>query len=440
MVVLDTTIVNVALPTMGRSLGAGVRGLQWVVDAYTLAFGTLVLSAGHVSDRLGASAAFGRGLAAFTTASIVCGAAPSMAALVAARLCQGAAAALMVPSSLALVGQHYRDPHTRARAVSLWAAAGGAAVAAGPVIGGLLTDSLGWRTVFFVNVPIGILAWLTVARVCPSVARSGQLDCLGQLLVVLALGSLTAGVIEGGKIGFGKPLILLALVVCVLASAAFIAVERRADHPVVPLSLLRAPVAVGTVLSGLALYFSFYGVTFALSLFFQRVLHDTPTVSGLMFLPMTGLVTFATLTTPRLARRSGPWIPLAIGLAFMLAGLLALRELDGSSSTWAIALGTTPVGVGAGIAGPSVPSALLSAIPDDQAGVASGVANGLRQVAATLGVASFGAVFASGAFVSGMHTACLLSGATLVVALAVTMTCVRQSGAAVHSPISTKRS
>jgi DHA2 family methylenomycin A resistance protein-like MFS transporter len=271
----------------------------------------LVLSSGHLSDRIGASTAFGWGTALFAASSAACGLAPSLTLLIAGRLCQGAAAALMLPSSLALVGQAHADPRDRARAISFWAASGGAAVAAGPVVGGFLTDALGWRSVFYINVPIAIAALVGLAFIPRSPRRPARLDIPGQVTAAVALAALTFGLIEGGRRGYSDPLIVAALVLFVVLAVVFVRIELRAPEPAVPLRLLSNRLAAGTIGAGAALYFSFYGVIFTLSLYFQDVLHDSPARSGLMFVPMTALITVSTLATSGWMHRSGAWVPLA---------------------------------------------------------------------------------------------------------------------------------
>ena len=438
MVVLDTTVVNIALPSIADDLGGGVSGLQWVVDGYTLLFGALVLSSGHLSDRVGASAAFAWGTALFAGSSVACALAPSLGLLIAGRICQGAAAALMLPSSLALVGQAHADPRERARAISFWAAAGGAAVAAGPVAGGFLTDGLGWRSVFYVNVPIAVVGLAGLVFVPRSPRRPARLDIPGQVTAAAALAGLTFGLIEGGRRGYDDPLIIASLALFVLLAVVFVRIELRAAEPAVPLRLLSNRLAVGTIGAGAALYFSFYGLIFTLSLYFQDVLHDSPARSGLMFVPMTALITLATLTTSGWMHRSGAWVPLTTGLSLMAASLLALAAIDADTPTWQIAISTIPFGVGSGIAGPGIFVAMLAALPDDQAGIASGVANANRQVAATLGVAIFGALIAGGDdLVPGMQAAFLVSAGAVMVGLGLALTCVRprQPAAPAHLPV-----
>lgn len=426
MVVLDSTVVNIALPSVARNLGGGISGLQWVVDGYTVTFGALMLSAGQVSDRIGASISFGRGLGAFGLSSAACGLAPTLGVLLGARVCQGAAGALMLPASLALVGQAHAGSRERGKAIAIWAAAGGTAVAAGPVVGGVLTQAFGWRAVFFVNVPIAVLALALLLVVPRSPRRATRFDLPGQLLAVAALFCLTFGVIEGAHGGFARPQIVISLAGFLLASASFVYVEGRAVEPAVPLKLLTTHVAAGTIGAGLAIYFSFYGIIFVLSLFFQRILHAGPAVSGLMFVPMTALITLSTIRTASWTDRRGAWVPVTIGLLFMLIGALALVAIDAQTPWWEIAVGTVPVGVGAGIAGPAIPAALLAAIPAEQSGIAAGIANALRNVAATLGVAIFGALLAgNGGFDSGVQRVFLVSAGTVALGLGLTVSWIR---------------
>jgi DHA2 family methylenomycin A resistance protein-like MFS transporter len=427
IVVLDTTVVNLALPRIGNSLGGGVSGLQWVVDGYTIVIGTLVLSAGSVSDRIGAGAAYTRGLVLFGLSSAACGVAPSLGVLLAARIVQGTGAALMLPSSLALAGHARQDPHEQARAVALWATAGGVAVSAGPIVGGLLTQDLGWRSVFFINVPIVALA-LAGMRAAPAIERRrSSVDLPGQIAAGLALAGLTYGVIEGGHDGFGAAQVIVTLALGVTAAVAFLLIEARVSRPAVPVRLLANRVALGTSGVGMATFFSIYGVIFTLSLYFQRVLHHGPAVSGLLFLPMTILITLATLNLATIITRCGIWVPMTIGLLLMASSALMMLTLSDHSSSWQIGLVTLPLGVGSGFVGPCLPVGLLSAIPSEQAGVASGVANAIRQGAATIGVAAFGALFgAHVGFIVGMHRAFVVSLSALVIAIVLALTCVRQ--------------
>ena len=422
LITLDVSIVNVALPTIGERLGADVTGLQWIVDGYALPFAGLLLSAGAVTDRIGANRAFVAGLAGFTLASAACGLAPSAGALIAARVVQGCAAALMLPASLSLVRRSSDSAVGRARAVAVWTAAGGAAAAAGPVVGGVLTDTLGWRAVFAVNVPLGILA-LAVLRGGPrSPRRPSPLDLAGQATSVLAVGAVVLAVIEAGAHGVATPAVGVAGAVAVGAGAAFVVAERRSAHPAVPLGMFRAPTVAITTAVGFALNLGFYGMVFVLTLFVQTQRGASPLATGLMFLPMTGLVAGVNLLAGHLTTRFGPRPPLVAGQIVMAGGFVALLGVGPATPTALLLLAMVPLGIGGGLAAPPLTAALLEAVPADRSGLASGVLNAARQLGGALGVALFGALTVGAAgFVDGMHLSVTI-GALVLAATSIAAT------------------
>jgi DHA2 family methylenomycin A resistance protein-like MFS transporter len=404
VIVLDTTVVNVALAAIGDDLGASVEGLQWVVDGYVVVFAALLLSCGSLSDRLGATRAFAGGLIGFTLASVACGLAPTLATLLIARVVQGVAAAVVLPSSLALVRQAFDDPGERARAIGLWAAGGGVAIAAGPVVGGLLTGAIDWRAIFFLNVPVGLLGLLLLARVPASAPRPARLDLPGQIAAVVAVGALALGVIEEAH---------WVVVLAILAGAVFVAIERRVEAPMLPLGLFRSPVLSAATVAGFALNFSFYGLVFVLSLFFQRVLDHSPAVAGLLFLPLTGLVTAVNVVAGRLTALHGARRPLIAGQLILGVSMVSLVLIDTDTPLLVIELLLVPISVGGGLIVPPLTSALLETVDAAQAGLAAGVLNAARQLGSAVGVAVFGALLGAG-FVTGMHRAVLVgAGATL---------------------------
>ncbi|WP_166851593.1 MFS transporter [Isoptericola sp. BMS4] len=415
LITLDVNVVNVALPTIAGRLGVDAAGLPWIVDAYAVLFAGLLLTAGAVVDRAGASRAMAVGMAGFVAASAACGLAPSGGALIAARVVQGCAAALMLPASLSLVRRAYPDPVRRGRGVALWTAAGGAAAAAGPVAGGVLTATLGWRAVFFVNVPLGVAALAGLRAAPRTPGRPAPLDLPGQVTAVVALCALVAAVIEGGAHGVTAPVTLLCAAVAVCAGAAFVAAELRSPHPAVPPRLVLARgIAVPTVI-GFALNLVFYGVVFVLTLGFQVERGASALVTGLMFLPMTGLVTGVNVLGGRLGARFGPRMPLVVGQVVLASGLVALLVTGAGSSTALLLLATVPVGVGAGLAVPALTSAVLDAVPAERSGLAGGILSSARQVGSAMGVAVFGALVAGPAgFSSGMRLA-LVAGVLLLV-------------------------
>ena len=427
MITLDAVVVNVALPSIRADLGGGITGLQWVVDGYTLPFAALMLSAGALSDRIGASRAFGGGIAVFTAASFACGLSPGLPVLVAARVVQGVAASAMLPSSLALVRQAFPDTAEspaggkgRARAVSLWAAGGASAVAVGPVIGGALTAAWSWRGIFFINLPVGLLALLLLARTARSERRPAPLDVPGQLTAVLALAALTFAVIEGGRQG------LVALAMALVALVAFLRVESRHPHPVVPLGLFRDRTVTVSIAAGSAFSFAFYGVIFVLSLFFQESRGQSALTAGLMFVPMTALIPVVNILAGKVTNRYGPRLPMIVGQLVMLAGLLALLPIGTGTPAPVLAVAMIPVALGGALAVPPLTAATMEAVPAERAGLAAGVLNAGRQAAGGLSVAVFGALVADRAhFLSGMRTGLLLAAVLLTATTAATVLALR---------------
>ncbi|WP_030612668.1 MFS transporter [Streptomyces fulvoviolaceus] len=412
LITLDASVVNVALPSIGSALGGGMSGLQWVVDAYTLAFAALMLSTGAFSDRAGASRAYAIGITVFTLASAACGLAPSLPALIGARVVQGAAAAVVLPASLALVRQAYGDPVRRARAVAAWAAGGSVAVALGPVAGGALTTAWDWRGIFFINLPLGAVALALLVRAPRSERRPAPLDLPGQLTAVVTLTALTFAVIEGGATG------LVALAVAGLAAVAFVRVEARQAHPVVPLGLFRNRTVSVAVAAGAAVSVAFYGVVFLFSLFFQQLQGRSALYAGLMFLPMTGLIGVTNVVSGKLASRYGPRPPMLVGQGLAVVGLLILLYVDAGTSPAVVAVLLVPLALGCALTVPPLTAAMMDAVPAERAGLAAGVLNAARQVAGGLAVAVFGVLVSDG-FEAGMRLSLGISAALLLVTGAV---------------------
>jgi MFS transporter, DHA2 family, methylenomycin A resistance protein len=395
--------VNVALPGIERTLGGSTAGLQWVIDAYTLMFAALLISAGAISDRVGAKRLYAIGLAAFLASSAACGLAPTLGFLVGSRAVQGSAAAVMLPASLALVRQAYGNPVRRAKAIAVWAVGGTVAMAGGPVAGGALTSGLSWRAIFFLNLPAGLVAIALLARAPRSPLRAAPLDLTGQVTAVAALTALTFGVIDGGETG--------------VAMAAFAVAETRTSHPMVPLALFRSRAVTVCVGIGFAVNVAFYGVIFVLSLYFQRVLGQSAVIAGLEFLPMTALLPLANLTSARLGARFGPDLAIKAGLLVSVLGLVALLVVSTGPDRLLLAAALVPAGTGLGFAVPSLIVVLLDAIPADQAGMAAGLLNSSRQVGGTLAVAVFGALISHRAsFLPGLRASLLIAVVVLAVA------------------------
>lgn len=437
MLSLDSTAVNVALAGIERTLGGSTAGLQWVIDAYTLMFAALLISAGAISDRIGAKRLYAIGLAAFLASSAACGLAPTLGFLIGGRAVQGSAAAVMLPASLALVRQAYGNPARRARAIAVWAVGGTVAMAGGPVAGGALTSGLSWRAIFFLNLPAGLVAVALLVRAPRSPLRAAPLDPAGQVTAVAALAALTFGVIEGGESGFGRPAVLGCLVLAATAMAVFVVAETRAAHPMVPLALFRSRAVSVCVGIGFAVNVAFYGMIFVLSLYYQRVLGQSAVLAGLEFLPMTALLPVANLTSARLGTRFGPALAIKAGLVVSVLGLLGMLGLLGLPAAGTgpdrvlLAAALVPAGTGLGFAVPSVIVVLLEAIPADQAGMAAGLLNSSRQVGGTLAVAVFGALIAHRtSFLPGMRASVLIAVVVLAVAAAAAVTLPRSSSSA----------
>jgi EmrB/QacA subfamily drug resistance transporter len=421
VITLDAVVVNVALPSIRADLGGGVTGLQWVVDGYTLMFAALLLSAGSLSDRIGARRAFGGGLAVFVIASAACGLAPAIGGLVAARFVQGAGAAVMMPASMALIGLAYPDPARRARAVAVWAMGGAVASSAGLVLGGVLT-LVTWRLIFFINVPAGAVTLLLLIRIQPSPPRAAPFDRAGQITAVLAMGGLTYGAIEAGAAGFTAPRVVAAFVVAVVALAAFVAAQARGAHPMAPLDLFRSRTVAIPVAVGFAFIVGYYGLPFVMSLYLQQLRGLSPLGTGAAFLPM--MLTGAALTpfSARIAGKLGTRVLITAGLTSMTAGLGILAVLPSSAPVWALAGLMVLVGLAGPLVMPPVTAVLLNGVPPHRAGVASGVFNTSRQIGGALAVAVFGALLAHRAtFLHGVRASLLIAAVVALAAAAASL-------------------
>ena len=422
VVTFDAVVVNVALPTIRHDLGGGITGLQWVVDGYTLSFAALLLTAGALSDRVGARRAFGGGVAVFVVASALCGLSLSLPMLVASRFIQGAAAAVMMPSSMALIREAYPSAPQRARAVATWAMGGAVASSSAPILGGLLT-LLSWRAIFFVNVPVGAVALLMLARTPASLERPAPLDWLGQLTAVLAMGGLTFGAIEAGAWGLGSPLVIGSFVLAALGALAFAIAQSRVRHPMVPLPLLGIRTVRTSGAIGFAFMVGYYGLPFIISLYLQQVRGLSALMTGVLFLPMflTGFI--LTPFSARLAERYGARLVISIGLLSMAIGLAVMGAVVSASASVFLLSGLMVlVGLGGPLVMPMTTALLLGHVPPAQAGTASGVFNTSRQVGGALAVAVFGALLAHRAtFIHGERLALFIAAAVVLFATAASL-------------------
>jgi len=419
VVQLDVTIVNTALNAVGTSLGGGVSELQWVVNSYTIAFAAFILTAGALGDRIGAKRVFMAGFAIFTAASLACALAPNAAILIAARSVQGLAAAILVPNSLALLSHAYADEKARGRAVGVWAAGASLALTAGPFVGGGLITLVGWRSIFLVNLPIGLAGlWLTW-RYARETTRSPrrEIDLPGQIAAIAALGCLAGAIIEGGALGWENPLVLAGVVASAVLAALFVWQESRAPQPMLPLSLFRHRMFALASLVGLLVNVAIYGLIFVFSLYFQQINGLSPFATGLAFVPMLSAVLPVNLIAPRVAERIGAPATIAAGAALSAIGCLAMLGIEPGTGYWAICAQLIAISTGLGLLVPPLTSTLLGSVEKSRSGIAAGVLNATRQTGSVLGVALFGSLVGqASAFMAGMHESLIISACLLLAA------------------------
>jgi DHA2 family methylenomycin A resistance protein-like MFS transporter len=417
VVQLDVTIVNTALHSIGTSLGGGVSELQWVVSAYTIAFAAFILTAGALGDRIGAKRIFMAGFALFTAASAACALAHNSAVLISARCVQGLAAAILVPNSLALLSHTYADEKARGRAVAVWAAGASLALTAGPFVGGALITLVGWRSIFLVNLPIGLAGlWLTW-RYADETPRSPrrEIDLAGQITAIAALGSLAGAIIEGGSLGWESPFVMAGFAAFAVFALLFVVRERNAAQPMLPLSLFKHRMFALTSLVGLLVNIALYGLIFVLSLYFQQVNGLSAFETGLAFVPMMGAVLPVNLIAPVITERFGAPATIAAGAALSAAGCLAALGVEADTSYWAICAQLIAMSSGLGLLVPPLTSTLLGSVEKSRSGIAAGVLNATRQTGSVLGVALFGSLVSrSGTFMAGLHASLMIAAGVLI--------------------------
>ena len=419
VVLLDVSVVNVALEALLRSFATDVSGLQWVVNAYTLAFASLLLTTGSLGDRFGAKRIFIAGFAVFTLASIACGVATSLTLLVAARAVQGIGAALLVPNSLSMLRQAFPDTEQRSRAVGWWGAAGGAALAAGPVLGGLLVTHAGWRSIFLINVPIGIVGIAFTLRYVASASptRARGIDVPGQLAAIAALIALTVCLTESARLGWRHPVVYGSLVLAVLAALAFLRIESRAAEPMLPLALFRTTALSVASAAGVIVNFAYYGLIFVFSLFFQMEQHMSAQRTGLAFLPMTVVLLGVNILAGRLLHRIGARTLMTAAMAAAALGYLLLLPVSVDGAYWPLVVPMLIAASGIAVMVPTMTNITLSSVDPSRSGIASGILNSARQVGGMLGVAVFGFFVRDtrpAAFMQGMHVSISVAAGLLL--------------------------
>jgi DHA2 family methylenomycin A resistance protein-like MFS transporter len=424
LVQLDVTVVNVALPQIATDLHTGLAGQQWVVDGYAVVLASLLLAGGTIGDRFGHKRVVLSGLSLFGVASLMCGAAPGVGVLIGGRALQGLGAALLLPGTLAVVTRAFPDKAEQARAVGIWAGVSALALPAGPLLGGALVSGLGWRAVFLINIPIIAIAFPAAVRLVRETVEKGarSLDVPGMALATLTLGATVYAVItdSGAWITAG---------VAVVALAGFLIREHYAPDPLLPLSLLRSPAFAGSNLVAAAMNLVGIGTIFVLTLYLQTVQHHSAFAAGTMLLPLFAPLAALAPVTGRLAGRHGPRLPMTAGLVLGVLGSLALLGLAPDSSYPRLLPVLLGLGIGMGLLTAAVVAAAVQSVPQDRAGLASGVNNTARQAAGALAVAVYGAVAGSpsnaGSFTTGLHVIAVIGAVAWTGALALTWLTIR---------------
>jgi EmrB/QacA subfamily drug resistance transporter len=419
---LDATVVGIALPTIGRAFHSGVGTLQWVVSGYSLTLAAFLLLGGSLGDRMGRRRVFSIGVVWFAVASMLCGIAPNAGVLVGARILQGVGGALLAPASLAILQASFH-PDDRSRAIGAWSGLGGVATAAGPLLGGYLILA-SWRWVFFINLPVAVVVLLVTARHVPETrdpSTAGHVDFLGAGLAVLFLAGLTYGLIEAPSHGWTSPVVLTSLIVAALTAPAFLIVEHRSAHPMLPLGVFRSRQFSGANAVTFAVYGALGGALFLLPVELQLVVHYSPLESGLALLPVTVIMLVFSARSGQLAAGIGPRLQMTVGPFVVAAGLLVLTRATHSGSYLTQVLPAVLVfGGGLAITVAPLTSTALGAAPSEHAGVASAVNNVVARAAGLLAVAILpllagitgGAALEPHHFAMGFRTAVIIAGFT----------------------------
>jgi EmrB/QacA subfamily drug resistance transporter len=401
MVGLDTTIVNVALPAIHNDLHASVSGLQWTIDAYTLVLASLLMLSGSTADRIGRKRIFRAGLVIFSLGSLLCGLAPNLGFLIAARVLQAVGGSMLNPVAMSIIRNVFDDPRERAQAIGAWGAVFGLSMALGPVVGGALVDAISWRAVFFVNVPIGVAAFVLTTLFVPRsrAARARRLDPVGQLLVIVALASLTYAIIDAPGAGWTSAGTLGLFAVSLACFVGLVSYELRRREPLIEIRFFRSVPFSGASTIAVCAFAAQGGFLFLNTLYLQGVRHLSPFHAGLYVLPMAGMVfVFAPISGRLVSRRGARW-PLTIsGIALLIASVM-LTVITPTTSTTYLLAAYFVFGLGCGLINPPITNTAVSGMPPSQAGVAAAVASTSRTVGMTLGVAVLGAI--SGGAISG---------------------------------------
>jgi EmrB/QacA subfamily drug resistance transporter len=443
MLMLDIAVVNTALSRIAEDLNTGLGGLQWIVDAYTLALASVVLTAGSLADRFGRRRLFAIGLTIFTLTSAACAAATDIVFLDAARAVQGIGAAIMFAVSLAILADAFPDQRERTGALAAYGATIGGTFALGPLVGGALTSGLDWQWIFLINVPLGIAClWITYRYVTESKdPRAPRVDWLGQATLAAGLFLLVLGFLRGNEDGWTSTPIVAALAGAAALLVAFVAIEARVKEPMLPLKLFRNPSFTGAQVAAAAISATFFAVFLYTTLYLQQVLGMSPIEAGLAYLPATVVIFFVSGATSTLGEKVSPRVMIAGGLALVAVGM-GLMTLAGAESSWTATLpGLLVAGVGTGLFNPALTAVALGSAPIEQSGLAAGTNDTFRQAGIAVGVAALGALVPAGAafdptrhvaYVDGLHDALWVGGGVALLGAIAAAVLIRS--AASHAP------
>ena len=394
---MDVTIINVALPAIGRDFHSPVSGLQWTVDAYLLVIASLLMLSGSVADRVGRRRVFQIGLAIFTLGSLACSLAPDLGALIGFRALQAVGGSMLNPVAMAIITNVFTDPAERAKVIGFWGSTFGLSVAVGPIIGGALVDSVGWRGVFWINIPVCIAAIILTAAYVPESrgATARRLDPFGQVLVMALLGTLSYAIIEGPADGWTSPLIIAFFVVAAAALTGLLLWEPRCAEPLIDLRFFRSLPFSGAAVTAVTGMCGFAGFLFLITLYLQDVRGYSALTAGLFLLPMAVVMAFSAPLCGRMIARRGTRLPLLIAGSGVAAGGVLLAFLTNGSPDWYILLSCVVIGLGAGWVNAPITNNAVAGMPRSRAAVAAGIASTGRQIGSSLGVAVTGSVLAA---------------------------------------------
>ncbi|MEU5423320.1 MFS transporter [Streptomyces sp. NPDC001407] len=426
IVSLDNTILNVALPSMQKDLHASVPGLQWTIDAYTLVLASLLMLGGSTADRIGRRRIFQTGLALFTAGSVLCSLAPGLGWLVAFRMVQAVGGSMLNPVAMSIITNTFTDPRERARAIGVWGGVVGISMAAGPIVGGALVESVGWRSIFWINLPVGLLALVMTARFVPEsrAPKPRRPDPVGQLLVIALLGSVTYGIIEGSAAGWTSPLILGCFAIALGALAGLLTYEKRRHEPLIELGFFRSVPFSGATAIGVSAFAALGGFLFLNTLYLQNERGLSALHAGLFMLPMAAMTLVCAPLSGRLVGVRGPRLPLVLGGTAMTASGLMFAAFDARSADAALFTAYVLFGIGFGLVNAPITNTAVSGMPRSRAGVAAAIVSTSRQVGQSLGVAVIGAAVAAGLQLTGWW---IIAGCGLAVLLLGTITTGRRA-------------